>query len=73
MVSTMVVTSHKGVICVPPNSQGSFALGDDDDDKFDTKWIYLCRHEWIALLLMGLFALDDNDVTTSNCSTMTSS
>ena len=35
-------------------SKGSFALGDDDLISF-------CRHELIPWLLMGLFALDDDD------------
>ena len=42
-------------------SEGSFALGDDDDDKFNTKWISFCRHEWNALLQMRVLALDDDD------------
>ena len=36
------------------SAKGSFALGDDDLISF-------CRHEWIPWLLMGLFALDDDD------------
>ena len=51
--------------------KGSFALGDDDGDKFDTKWIYLCRREWNALLQMGMFALGDNNTATSNYSVTT--
>ena len=44
------------------SSKGSFALGDNDDNK-----------KWVAWIPMGPFTLDDDDMMTSNYSVTTSS